>query len=155
MRPRLLHSLTFAKAFLLANGILWIMFFILFAFKGHPYKPHRPSFEEELPGYSYFGRALPIENEYMGPFLRTSRFVQGPSFYAGRPYFWYFNSHGITVDRLYGGVSVGGYYLLVVCLLSFLQWYLVGLLIDYVRKRINTRPTRASGNPGHAYDAQQ
>ena len=84
--------------------------------------------------------------------MKVTRFIQRPSFIAAAPYFWYFNSHSITVDHLYWGISVGGYYLLLVCLLSFLQWYLVGLVIDLIRRHLSASRGRASASPGHTYD---
>jgi hypothetical protein len=47
---------------------------------------------------------------------------------------------------LYGGIDVGGYYLILVCLLSFAQWYLIGLLLDCLRRRLNTRRAAANGS---------
>ena len=67
--------------------------------------------------------------------MNVTRAIQKPSFIAVQPFFWYFDSHKITVDREYLGISVGGYYLILVCLVSFLQWYLVGLFMDYIRSR--------------------
>ncbi len=54
------------------------------------------------------------------------------SFYAAKPFFGYFNSRNVTGDHLYAGISVEAYYLLLVCLLSFGQWYLTGWLIDHL-----------------------
>ena len=84
--------------------------------------------------YIYYGRALPAE-QYLTPFLRSVRFLEWPSFFAARPYFRYFDSHGIYGEQLYSGVSVTGYYLVIVCLLSFVQWYAVGRIVDYARER--------------------
>ncbi len=89
----------------------------------------------------------------MTPLLRTMRFLEWPSFFAARPYFWYFDTHGIYGKQLYWRVSVTGYYLLIVCLLSFLQWYGVGWLLDRVRKRVKLGPTDTSSCNGHADDA--
>jgi hypothetical protein len=89
-------------------------------------------FEEQSPLYTYYGRALPAE-KYTAPLMRTTRFVQWPSFVAARPFLWYFDVHDIEGERLYGGVSVTGYYLFIVCLLSFLQWYLLGRFVEYLK----------------------
>jgi hypothetical protein len=154
MKATLLGSHPLARLLLLANVVFWIAFATNFLVNSRSYKPHPPIFEEESPLYSYYGRALPAQ-QYMTPFMRTTRFLQWPSFLAAKPFFWYFDSHGIDGERVYGGISVTGYYLLIVCLLSFLQWYLVGFLIDYAKRRLNARPTPTSGSPGHAYDARQ
>ncbi len=60
-----------------------------------------------------------------------------PSVVAAKPFYWYFNSRGIVVARLFLGVSVGGYYLLVVSFISFLQWLLIGFLADTAYHRLN------------------
>jgi hypothetical protein len=70
------------------------------------------------------------------------------SFVVAKPHFWYFNTQGITLDHLYRGVSVGGYYLILVCLLSFFQWYLVGLSIDYFARRPTGKARGPTGSKG-------
>lgn len=153
MTSTLLGSHPFARLLLLANVVFWIAFATNFLVNSRAYRPHPPIFEEESPLYTYYGRALPAQ-QYMTPLMRTTRLLQWPSFLAARPFFWYFDNHGIDGERLYGRISVTGYYLLIVCLLSFLQWYLVGLLIDYIRRHLNPGPTPRSANSGQAYDAQ-
>ncbi len=135
MKSRPLFPLRFAKLFMLANALFWLIFGVFFAFKSQPYRPHKPVFEERAPDLIYFGRALSyLENEQMMPLVRTTLLVQWPSFFVARPLNWCFSRRGIVVDHRYWGISVGGYYLIVVCLLSFLQWYLFGLFIDYLRR---------------------
>ena len=131
----------FAGYVLLANAISWFVFAVLLIVQSHPYAPHRPYFEEPTPSYIFLGRAVGQIDSGTGGTLPSSlmkviRGVQTPSFVAARPYFWYFNRHGITVDHLYRGLSIGGYYLIQVCLLSFVQWYLICLPIDYVKRRL-------------------
>jgi hypothetical protein len=129
--------LSLSKILLLANCIFWLVFSFLFIIKSQPYKQHIKQFEERGPELIFFGRALSyLENEQPTPILRVTQLVQWPSFYAARPFFWYFNRHGIVVDHLYGEISLGGYHLLFVCMLSFPQWYLVGSFLDYLRRRL-------------------
>jgi hypothetical protein len=127
MKLRSLVHFSFASLLIGANSIFWIVFGVLFIAESYPYKPHKPVFEERSPEFIYFGRALPIlEYEQVRPLMKTTLAAQKVSFYVARPFFWYFNSRGITADQQYWGISVGGYHLLLVCLLSFVQWYLVG-----------------------------
>lgn len=151
MKPKFLAHVRFAALLIFVNSIFWLVFAINFLLNSQTYKPHPVMFEEQSPLYVYYGRALPAEH-YMSPLMRTTRFLQWSSFIAARPYFWYFDNHGIYGERLYGGISVTGYYLLLVCLLSFAQWYLVGFLIDQVRGRLTGKPSPSAGG-GHAYDA--
>jgi hypothetical protein len=117
---------------LIANGLFWLGFGIEFVTHSTAYVPHVPLFEETAPLYCYFGRGLPIE-QWMAPFMRVARLVQWPSFFLARPFFWYFNAHDIVGERIYWGISVTGYYLLLVCVFSFLQWYFIARFIDFMR----------------------
>jgi hypothetical protein len=135
----------------LANGILWLVFAANFALKSYPYTPHTKTFEEQSPPYVFWGRAFPFER-YMSPLMRLTRFLEWPSFFSARPYFACFDSRVINGDQVYGGVSVTGYYLLIVCLLSFLQWYLLGWFLDHL-KRFSVSRGPDLPTPGHTYDA--
>jgi hypothetical protein len=129
---------TIARVMTVANIFFWLVFVVLFLLQSHPYKPHKLSFEEASPSYIFFGRDLREVDTGMGgslppPLMKVTSAIQKASFVAAKPYYWYFTSHEITVDRLYWHVSVGGYYLVVVCFFSFLQWYLLGFLLDHLR----------------------
>jgi hypothetical protein len=144
MKFQSLAHLRVARLLLLLNLAFWLIFAILFLVKSSPYKPHKPVFEERSPEFIYFGRALSVlENEQISPLMKTTLAVQKPSFYAARPFFWYFNSRGITVDQQYRGISVGGYYLLLVCLVSFLQWFLVGWVLQKLSHKWSSHPAAA------------
>lgn len=137
MNPRLHSRLTARRILVVANLAFWFAFAAMFIAKSYAYRPHVKLFEELGPDYIYFGRALSVfENEQLRPFIRTTRVVQWPSFYIARPFYWYFDNHGIVVDRVYSGISVGGYFLILVVAISFAQWYLIGLLIDLARGRL-------------------
>lgn len=135
------RSRPFAKVLVVANVLFWLVFAVYLVSQSYPYRPHRILFEEVPPSYIFWGCAFPVE-KYMSPIMRATRFIQAPSFYASTPFFWYFDSRGVFVNDLYAGVSVGGYYLIIVCLLSFAQWYVTGRLVDYVGGRfsINRAP---------------
>jgi hypothetical protein len=144
--------LSFARLVILANGIYWMVFAVLFVTGSYPSRPHRPAFEEVTPSYIFFGRALRQIDTGTGvglpPLLiKLTYAIQRPSVLAARPFYWYFDSRGITVDHLYGGISVGGYYLLLVCLLSFVQWYLVGWVGQRLWHKWFSRPMTS---PNHA-----
>jgi hypothetical protein len=121
------------RILLIANSVLWVIFAANFIAKSRPYKSHPFMFEETAPPYIFWGHALPFE-EYWSPMMRITRTLEAPSFYASIPLNWYFSRRAITVDHQYWGISTGAYYLLLGCLLSFAQWYLFGLVIDYLRR---------------------
>jgi len=134
---------TIARVMTVANSFFWLVFAVLFLLQSNPYKPHKLSFEEATPSYIFFGRALREVDSGTGgslppPLMKVTSAIQKPSFVAAEPYYWYFNRHEITVDRLYWHVSVGGYYLVVVSILSFIQWYLLAVLLDHLRALANS-----------------
>jgi hypothetical protein len=139
MNQRIAAPLRFTTLLIFANCLFWLIFAIDFRSRTYPYKPHPPVFEEQAPPYIFWGRAFPTF-EYLNSVMRTAHLVQWPSFYAAIPLNFYFSRRGIVVDHQYGGISVGGYYLVAVCLLSFLQWYLIGLFIDWIRHRLTHTP---------------
>src|SRR5258707_5817772 len=158
MRVQFPGNWSFTGLIVLADVVFWLVCGVLFVAGSYESKPHKLAFEEATPSYIFFGRALREIDSGTGvslppPLMKVTRFIQRPSFIAAASYFWYFNGRGITVDHLYWGISVGGYYLLLVCLLSFLQWYLLGLIIDLIRRHLIASRGRASASPGHAYDA--
>jgi hypothetical protein len=122
-----------SKLLILANAGFWLIFCVVFVVESEPYQPHRLHFEEVIPTFIYFGRALPMQAEGTGLLLRTARILQYPSFLVAKPYFWYFNRRGFVTGDSFAKVSLGGYLLVVVCLLSFAQWYAVGFFIDWIR----------------------
>jgi len=146
---------TFARLLVLANAVFWLIFAVFFTVLSQPYKPHPLEFEEITLSYHFFGRALPEIDSGTGvalppPLIKAGYAIQRPSFLAARPFYWYFNSRGTVVDHLYARISVGGYYLIVVCFLSFVQWHLVGRLIDFLRLRLTRKPsTLPASNQGH------
>jgi hypothetical protein len=145
MNSRLFSRLSFIRAALLVNGTYWFVFAILFAINSYPYAPHPMGFEEITPSHIFFGRALRPLNTGTGigvdpRWVKITYLIQWPSARIARLFYWHFNQHEVAVDTQYWGISLGGYYLIIVCLLSFLQWYLVGMLFDYARKRcVETR----------------
>ena len=125
----------------IGNSFFWLVFAVLFLLQSYPYQPHELRFEEPSPSYIFFGRALREINSGTGiglpPRLVTvTRAIQRPSFDAARPYYCHFDDLEITTNSQYLHISVGGYFLLVVCILSFAQWYLLGLLLDALKARI-------------------
>ena len=119
----------------LANGIVWLLFIVKYALVSQPYRPHVKHFEEQSPSYIFWGHAFPFE-QFTSPIVRIAHLVNMPSFYAAAPLNFFCSSRGIVVDDLYFGISEGGYYLILVSLFSFLQWYLIGLLLHAVIERL-------------------
>jgi hypothetical protein len=142
--------LTIARAMTIANSFYWLIFGVLFVLQTYPYQPHELQFEEPSPSYIFFGRALREINSGTGinlppRLMRVTVAIQKLSFIAARPSYYYFNERGITVDCQYWHISVGGYFLIVVCVLSFVQRYSLGLLLDLLKARIIRQQTTILG----------
>ena len=118
------------------NGILWLVWIANFLILSKPYAPHNKVFDEHSPPYIFWGRAFPLE-AYASTVMQTVKFLEHPSFFLAIPVNYFFSSRGKLVDDLFWGVSAGGYYLITVFVLSFLQWYLIGILVDYARRRLS------------------
>jgi hypothetical protein len=130
------------------NCVLWIAWIGNFLVLSRPYTPHQKTFEEDSPSYIFWGRAFPPPAN-TSPIIRTVRLVEFPSFFIAIPVNYFFSSRGIVVDHLYGGISAGGYYLIAVFLLSFVQWYAIGWLLDWARKgrvRLGGTDGQTTGN---------
>jgi len=137
------YRFSFAKILLAANFFFWLLFAINFALSSEPFELHEKQWEEHSPAYVFWGHAFYVK-QYANFVMRTTKLAQKPSFYAGVPFNLIFSRRGIAVDKLYRGISVGGYYLIVVSLISFLQWYVVGLILDRFRLTVQKRNTTTS-----------
>lgn len=112
-----------------ANLLFWAYFWVDVTTRTMPYQVRQPKFEEVLPTFVFYGRALPTDQEGRLTSLRLARVLHAPSFWAAQLYVWITVKKGILWDKVYWGVSPGGYFLLTVMVLSFGQWFLVGLAV--------------------------
>jgi hypothetical protein len=135
VRSQPCSALSLGKLLALTNLVFWLLFAAFYLIESNPYKIHDKVFEEIFPAYIYFGRALPVLEERYGALMKATTLIQWPSFYAALPVNFAFSRRGIVVDQQYGAISAGGYYLLAVCMLSFVQWYLVGWIVQGVGHR--------------------
>ncbi len=119
----------FAKVLLVANLCLWIYFEIAFAHASYPFR-HDPWGHPAGAGYTFAGRSIGIiESPFTHPFFNLAFWVEFPSFALARggqnllfPQ--------VTGDRFFVGISEGGWRLLAIVVLSFLEWYFVGWVVQ-------------------------
>jgi hypothetical protein len=110
---------------LMANLGLWVYFWIAFAQASQPYDP-RPWGHNPVDVYCFGGHAIGLtKSAFMYPFMELIRWIEFPSFLLVTLIQWAFFSR-VSADQFLLGISTGGYKLLVIMVLSFLQWYLVG-----------------------------
>lgn len=148
------HSVgKFTKLLLAANLCFWIYFAISFAQASYPFK-HDPWGHPAGAGYTFLGHSIGIvESPFLHPFFNAMFWAEFPSFALARVGENLFFPH-LTADQFFAGISEGGWRLLVVVLLSFLQWYLVGWVgqrfwqrwVSHPAGGVN-RPTAASPMP--------
>jgi hypothetical protein len=115
----------FVKVLLGANLCFWI--YLGFAFAHAPYPFRRDPLEHPAgAGYTFAGHSIAIvESPFTHPFFNLAFGVELPSFALARGgQFLLFPQ--VTGDRFFAGISEEGWRLLVIAVLSFLQWYLVG-----------------------------
>ena len=115
-----------AKLFLTANLCLWIYFWISFALASEPYQA-RPWSHYPVDPYTYWGHTIGLTRSSLTyPFMKVAFCVEFPSFLMVA-----LVQHALPDRMIYerivaGGISIRGYELLTVMLLSFVQWYFVG-----------------------------
>lgn len=115
----------FMKVLLAANLCFWIYFAISFAQASYPFK-HDPWGHPAGAGYTFLGHSIGIvESPFAHLFFQVMFWVEFPSFAVARLGQNLLFPH-VTGDQFFAGISEGGWRLLIVALLSFLQWYLVG-----------------------------
>jgi hypothetical protein len=127
----------FVKLLLVANLCLWVYFLEAFAQTSQRYDA-RPWGHPPVEPYSFWGHAVGLTiSIFSYTFMKITYWVEIPSFafvtvtmriLFGR----------LPSDQLVAGVSLPGYKLLAVMIISFLQWYLIGGMIQKLwQKRAN------------------
>jgi hypothetical protein len=117
----------FAKIALIANLCFWLCFWVAFFLAAQPYDP-RPWGHVPVDPYSFGGHAIGLTRSSLTyPFMQAAFWIEFPSFLIAtlgqRTFF-----SSVSGDQVFAGISIGGYKLLVVMVLSFVQWYLIGWL---------------------------
>lgn len=144
----------YLRLLLLANLCLWIYFGVAFAHASQPYDP-RPWGHVPVDLYTFWGHSIGLTKSSLEyPFMEVIFWVQFPSFLLAtliqRVFFG-----NVSADRFFLGISIGGYKLLAVLLLSFAQWYFIGWAIPdseaegASHTQLGTRQSRSK--PGTSY----
>jgi hypothetical protein len=137
------------KIVLSANICLWVYFWFAFAYAAQPYD-QRPWGHLPVDLYSFWGHAIGLTRSSLTyPFMKAAFWIEFPSFLSVALFRKAFLS-AVSGDTFFGGVSVGGYALLVAMLLSFLQWYFIGWVVQKLWRRWFSH---SSASPSHAPSA--
>jgi len=117
----------FVKVLLVVNLCLWIYFWIAFAQASYTFHPD-PLGHPAGTGYTFWGHSVAVvESGFVYPFFKVMFYGQFPSFALATLVVRMFSPHQL-INGFFAGISGGGWLLLAVMMLSFLQWYLIGWL---------------------------
>ena len=113
------------KVLVIANLCLWIYFWTAFSLASYPFRTD-PLGHPAGSGYTFWGHSIAVvESGLVYPFFKAVFYAEFPSFALGTLAVQLFSPH-LLINGFFAGVSGGGWLLLGVMVLSFLQWYLVG-----------------------------
>lgn len=119
------HMGNLARVLLIANLCLWVYFWIAFAQASYPFRAD-PLGHPAGTGYTFWGHSIGVvESGLTYPFFRIMFYAEFPSFALATLTVRVFSPHQL-INGFFAGISGGGWLLLAVMLLSFLQWYLLG-----------------------------
>jgi hypothetical protein len=127
----------------IANFCLWVYFWFALAHASLAYDP-RPGGHLPVDPYSFWGHAIGLKaSSLQYPFMKLVFWVDFPSFLFATLFRLAFLP-GVPGTAFFAGVSAGGYELLAIMFLSFVQWYLVVWLVQRAWHRFCSRPTSAN-----------
>lgn len=131
------------KPLLIANVCLWIYFWIGFIHVSQPYDP-RPWGHAPIEPYSFAGHAVGLTTStFSYTFMKVVYWAEFPSFVFVSVLMRILFGR-LPSDRFFAGISVGGYKLLAVMMVSFFQWYWVGWTIQKLQRRWSSKSTSVS-----------
>lgn len=112
-------------ALAIANFCLWTYFWISFAHFSYPYRPN-PLGHPAGTGYTFWGHAIGVaESPNLYFFFRALYWVEWPSFQLSLLALRALYSP-LLLYGFFAGVSKGGWLLIAVIPISFVQWYAIG-----------------------------
>jgi hypothetical protein len=124
----------FTKGLLVANLCLWIYFWIAFAQTSYPFRPN-PLGHPAGTGYTFWGHSIAVVESAFGySYFEVMFYAEFPSFVLATLMVWVFSPHQL-INGFFAGISGGGWLLLAVMLLSFLQWYFIGWIAQKLWRR--------------------
>ena len=143
---------SFQKVLLTANLCLWIYFWIAFAQASYPFRPD-PLGHPAGSGYTFWGHSIAVaESPLLHPFFKAGFYPGFPSFALATWIAQIFSPH-LLLNGFFGGVSGGGWLLLGIMVLTFLQWALVGWLAtklwrNFSHSTVTDRPDESTSHGG-------
>jgi len=129
---------TLTSVLLFANSLLWTVFWSIFFITSHKAVPHWPPTDGAV---MVAGRVCDLLSPMApNPWLAYLAFwPNAPTWVVVRPIF------KMILDFYHLGTNLSGTRLVVVCLASFLQWYVIGRLTAWFLSRRQRRVAAGSG----------
>lgn len=116
------------------NALFWILLAVFIWINAVPFKDQKPYFEEITPTFKFGDWAVPAELETDSLPFKILVSAYRPSFgMAASATNWIQSESNRTWDDRIGLLSVGAWALIGTMLLSFIQWYVIMLLIFRAR----------------------
>jgi hypothetical protein len=125
----------YSNMLLVFNAAYLLLFCASFVAESERY--NKAAFEVDLarPLYVIANRAVSPYQEHQGVDFVSFRILQAPAIWIVRPVVWALNKHPDLWETSFWGTSPGGYLLIAQVVLSFAQWYLIGVLCARVANR--------------------
>ena len=92
-----------------------------------PFTDRKPEFEENMPMVKIGNWAVPAEMESQSLMFRATYFLQCPSYFVAAGITNILRGKNTWESRV-GPLSIGAYVFIGTMLLSFVQWYVVGII---------------------------
>jgi hypothetical protein len=103
-----------------------------------PFADREPHFEEELPAFKFGHWAVPIEMELSSSYFKTIFTIYFPSYRSAAGVTNLLATKKTWEDRI-GPLSIGAYVLIGTMLLSYIQWYIIAIILRRVVVLIQRR----------------
>jgi hypothetical protein len=135
------------KVLPIVNLCLWVYFWIAFARASYAFRPN-PLGHPAGAGYTFGGHSIAVvESGLVYPFFKVVFYAEFPSFALATLTAQLFSPH-LLLNGFFAGISGGGWLLLGVMALSFLQWYLLGWVAQTLWQKWFSHPISAGAPPG-------
>jgi hypothetical protein len=109
------------------NGLFWVWFWVEAWRNAIPYTDRPPKFEEIVPVYKFGDSALPPNSDVNLITFRSLHLCQAPTLFLVARTASALARRGW--DERFGPLSLGAWVLIITNAASFVQWWLIGLLV--------------------------
>lgn len=151
IRPTRGRGFPLVLCVLFLNLVFWAWFWIEVTSMVVPYEWPPLTMDFDPPAYVWFGYAVPPSMHFELPFRLMDR-VQMPANLLSRYAIWGFldwwvSGQYVVRGKTIAGTSEVGYIVFATMILSFIQWYVIGVGLNWLSRRVWSRPTSPGNTP--------